>query len=343
MEAVQMYADHQKWRCAKGRPESLAKAFASMPAKVFTGVSGHGPARDGTGVIYFEPARYDCKAQDEETYALALCHLLDDALAPDVDGQLTVVVDVRADSESPNPKPMELMSFGRMAINILSVNYPERLRRVVVYPVPWVATMFVSMVKRMMDAPTREKLVVISGDDKALDCPGDELRQYLSLDSLPRFCWSRNRALDPMRAAFALDGGECETAEFEEDEAFYSASEGEELLFLTKPKSVAALHPTKARSGAPAAINMNVCSLRQGTSSVNGDLETATPQRDSDLTRSKFNSDDDLEAGPIFMGKEDREFLLDILKEARNRQPGRWCWWLPCRCKWCGHRSRYRL
>merc|ERR1712217_386016 len=101
----------------------------------------------------------------------------------------------------------------------------------IVYPVPWMASMLVSMVKKMLDETTREKLMVVAGDEKALDCPV-ALNEHLTLGSLPRHCWHKNKSLKPGRTSNIADSPQ-DTVSPKDDvgndgDDFFSASEGED-------------------------------------------------------------------------------------------------------------------
>merc|ERR1712146_781197 len=87
------------------------------------------------------------------------------------------------------------------------------------------------MVKKMLDETTREKLMVVAGDEKALDCP-EALNEHLTLESLPRHCWHKNKSLRPGKLAMTPDSPQ--HADSPKDDVgvdgddFFSASEGED-------------------------------------------------------------------------------------------------------------------
>ncbi|CAK0792503.1 unnamed protein product [Prorocentrum cordatum] len=231
-DAVCMYEDYVRWRASEGRSEVLAQAWASLPAYVFSGVTEQGPALDGTGVLFMELARYDVQAQPASVYVQGVCHLLDQALPPDAQGQITVVIDTRAGPGWPNPNPLQVKPFLQEITQILTQRYPERCRRIIVYPVPWVAGFLVKMAKRLMDPKTSGKLHVITGEGDG--CPSAALRLLLSANSFPLHSWSRHVGLVPSDAPQSLDckgcADEVETSDVsgDQDEMFFSASEDEE-------------------------------------------------------------------------------------------------------------------
>ena len=64
-------------------------------------------------------------------------------------------------------------------------HYPERLKRVVIYPLPWIVAALIKVVKNLFDPVTREKFIVLSGSDKTgAPCPVD-LGEYVTRAGLP--------------------------------------------------------------------------------------------------------------------------------------------------------------
>ena len=66
------------------------------------------------------------------------------------------------------PPVLPLYSLRRS--KVLSDNYPERLKRLVLYPFPWWARTIWSMVGVFLDKRTAEKVVLLSGDSRER-CP----------------------------------------------------------------------------------------------------------------------------------------------------------------------------
>merc|ERR1719487_2620590 len=143
-----------------------------------------------------EAARPDFRIVTKEVYLHSLCHVIDKALPREKGGQLTLVVDVRGGGGWGNPTPKQMLPFMKSVVSTMSAMYPERLRRVVVYPVPWAAKVFVNMVKGLLDPNTRSKLCIVSGDDKSSDCPGQKLSEHLTIHCFPQHAWSRNKSLE---------------------------------------------------------------------------------------------------------------------------------------------------
>jgi len=238
-----------------------------------SGTTTQAPAVDGTKVIFVELARYDPEAAPPRTYVEAVCHLIDEAYRPEEPGKITIVCDVRGGEGWKNPKPMAVLGFGREIANTLPNFYPERLRRMVIYTAPWVATkVIVPLIRPMVDPNTYEKVVLVSGQDSPKCCPVDELRRYLSIGSIPAHAlhrhpgWptdrdsdaseDRSSANDSFRSARHPDSWKPQrTPESVDTEEFFSADEGDELLYPSPaggmPAIVGQRCPAKQQSASP--------------------------------------------------------------------------------------------
>ena len=74
-----------------------------------------------------------------------------------------VLVDARGGEGWPNPKPWSILPWVRTLVPTLTANFPERLARLVIYPVPWVATAVWSAASSLLDERTSAKCQMISG------------------------------------------------------------------------------------------------------------------------------------------------------------------------------------
>lgn len=68
----------------------------------------------------------------------------------------------------------------------LSDNYPERLKRIVMYPFPWYGRAIWSVVKVFIDKRTQDKALLI-GDTGKREIP-PELSQFVDPDNIPECC-----------------------------------------------------------------------------------------------------------------------------------------------------------
>lgn len=68
----------------------------------------------------------------------------------------------------------------------LSDNYPERLKRIVMYPFPWYGRAIWSVVKVFIDKRTQDKAYLI-GDTGKREIPKD-LREFVDPANIPEVC-----------------------------------------------------------------------------------------------------------------------------------------------------------
>jgi len=335
-DAVRMYEDYVRWRANEGRPNVLAQSWASLPPHIFSGVTEQGPAIDGTGVLFMELARYDVQAQPVSIYVQGACHILDQALPPESLDQVTVVIDTRGGRGWPNPKPLQVKAFLQEVTQALTQRYPERCRRIIVYPVPWFAGFLVSMGKRLLDPNTRKKLHVIPAEGSDDGCPSAALRVFLSANSLPLHSWSRHAGLVPSDALKRLDfGGGTKKVEplavpGDQDEIFFSASEDEESP--VNPDQQMKLTSTQGlgtpRASTLGKVTSGLQELSRTGSHHQPDPEQGTQDPMDTLSRLVEN----LEDRPLILGKEERDLLRDIVRERRSKNHHRCCF--HCRCLW---------
>lgn len=220
--ALEMYERHLAWRGAEGQPEVLAKAHARVPPRwVDYGSDGKRVALDGTRVIFARPAKADFKLATAEEHALDLAYVLDQSLAEDQRAyerlppegvrvkrsadpdpfQVTVLVDCRPGEGLPNTQAPQMMEFFRLCAKLLQDQYPERLRKMIIYPFPWFLVWLFEAVKRFVDPATAAKIHLISGSDRlGAPAPVAELRQFITKESLPQDAWSMHAGLDSGRA-----------------------------------------------------------------------------------------------------------------------------------------------
>ncbi len=73
---------------------------------------------------------------------------------------------------------------------VLSDNYPERLKRLVMYPFPWYGRAIWSCVKMFVDKRSQEKVLLLAGGDKGVPA---EVLEFLDVDQMPECCGGTNK------------------------------------------------------------------------------------------------------------------------------------------------------
>jgi hypothetical protein len=106
---------------------------------------------------------YDSSAGSSADYAVARGSLIDTELARDSDERITVLLDARGGDGWPNPPAWNVLPFIRALASTLAPNFPERLHRLVIYPVPWVASAVWSAASALLDERTAAKAQLLSG------------------------------------------------------------------------------------------------------------------------------------------------------------------------------------
>lgn len=64
----------------------------------------------------------------------------------------------------------------------MSDNYPERLRRLAIFPFPWYGRAIWSVLKVFIDKRTQDKVMLLSGNGKKIP---NEVLEFLDLNEMP--------------------------------------------------------------------------------------------------------------------------------------------------------------
>lgn len=186
-DAVKFYGTYAKWRTSEGSTEAL-KARAA-PLRVGGAASqdrfiafgarlarDDGLGRKGDRVVLVEGARYDPSDISSSSYAAHVCRTLDAALDADDASQFVVLIDCRAGKGWPNHGAHYFWPLIRELARTVPDNYPERLRRVVVYPLPRWARVSLKTATYLLPAKTRHKVWAVAGDDSRRAPVPEEIR-----------------------------------------------------------------------------------------------------------------------------------------------------------------------
>lgn len=195
-EAAQMYQRHLEWRKGEGSSSNLLDATGQVPPKY---IREAGQALDGTPILFVQGARYD-QDVDPEKYMLACCHALDSMLPPDDDRKVTILIDARPGVGDGwhNAPAHKMLPFFKLACRNLPDNFPERVQRVVIYPLPAIVKQLFRMVRGLLDPVTRDKFEVLSGSAN-LDAPcPSKLQDVVRLDQLPLDARKMHQSLDDL-------------------------------------------------------------------------------------------------------------------------------------------------
>lgn len=217
-----MFANYLEWRQGEGGEECLLEAANAIPENY---IRSCGEALDGSPVLFVQGARYNANVEVDK-YVLACGHSIDSMLGPAEDQKLTLLIDTRPGPGWPNtPAPKMVKLFKRFCA-VLPQKYPERVKRVVVYPMPSIVWYLWRIVSGFLDPVTREKFVILTGSaGKHADCP-PELAEYIALEQLPLDAQKMHAALARVNHTSKSTGLEA-SQKSDEIEVFYDCIETE--------------------------------------------------------------------------------------------------------------------
>ncbi|KAL7433721.1 hypothetical protein ACHAXH_002460 [Discostella pseudostelligera] len=147
-----------------------------------TNASSQPPPRckDGTRILHILPFRLDLSIATAQTYSLAVALYLDRRLCRWTSERITLFCDVRGGRGWANPTPWSALPFIQSTASLLGSNYPERLERLVLFPMPLSASWVWSAARKFLDPDTSSKVIVISSGDGLQE----KLREFVDEDSL---------------------------------------------------------------------------------------------------------------------------------------------------------------
>lgn len=179
--AAGMLRDHLEWR-AKNLPPPPDAPLHGKGLPPWITMHDSMRAIDGTPILLALAAMCDPEAGTPEMYALASAVLLDAHLPRDSNQFITIVVDVGGVRGGANAPPSKLFAIIRELSRVLSseksehaqlcdakpfaqpplcwsaANFPERVRRIIIYPVPLAVRSIWMAVKLFLDPVTAAKV-----------------------------------------------------------------------------------------------------------------------------------------------------------------------------------------
>ena len=136
-------------------------------------------------ILHFLPAMMDLSKASEGVFALSIALYLERKLDRNSFEKITVAIDCRGGTGWANPKPQALIPFLQQVASVLEQNFPERLAKALLFPVPMAAFVLYKVVKRFLDPKTVEKVALIQGDSR--NCgpiPYEAMQEYIDTTSL---------------------------------------------------------------------------------------------------------------------------------------------------------------
>ena len=181
MAATKMLCRYLEWR---KRTLPLADNEPRLGVELPEWMICHGKARDETPILHVQGAMYDPEAGTAKQYANATAQLLDDNLDRNSMQKVSLLVDVRGDAGWKNPKGSQFIPVVRALSKLLGDCFPERLKRLIIYPMPWTGMALWGAVKPFIDPTTASKVVMLPGPSRpGAPCPV-ELAQYVDYEEI---------------------------------------------------------------------------------------------------------------------------------------------------------------
>lgn len=188
-DAAKMYRDHLEWRRGQGSEQRLE---AAVDAVGHEWVRRCGCALDGTPALHVQGACLDPNV-GFENYMLSLIWNIDQVYPRDQEGKTTIFLDVRGAPGLPSIKAHKMMPFFKMTAACLPNQVPERVQRVIIYPMPSFVMSLWYVVRSALDSRTKEVFVILTAS--AGRGPPEKLWDYISFDQLPEGLHERHRAV----------------------------------------------------------------------------------------------------------------------------------------------------
>eukprot|EP01035_Chromulina_nebulosa_P019936 gene19936-25899_t len=178
--ASEMLSKSIQWHANKLPLKSSDEILRALSSKCFF---PHGVDRDGAPVLYFRGALYDSKKASSDAYVMVASHGIDYALRNSNHSSVTVLVHAVAVPGAPNENTDT--NFIKGFVQTLSDNFPERLKRLAIYPFPWYGRAIWSLVRVFVDKRTQEKVLLISHSGKGLP---KEITDIVDPSEIPECC-----------------------------------------------------------------------------------------------------------------------------------------------------------
>jgi hypothetical protein len=126
--------------------------------------------KDGKRIMHLLPARINPELAAAATYANVFAIYLDHNFDRSSTEKVTILVDVRAGEGWANTRVLAMMKVLSNIIKVFEYNFPERVEKFVVFPVPRIARGVFNAIKLLFDSNTANKIVLVTGPD-GVDAP----------------------------------------------------------------------------------------------------------------------------------------------------------------------------
>jgi hypothetical protein len=160
----------------------------------------------GNKILCVLPAMIDKKTVPAETYGIALSFYFDHMFDRDSEEKVTVLLDVRSGRGWPNVLAIYMINYVRQLAKMLQCHLPERLERMVVFPVPRAALGVWAAMKWAFHTDVMDKIVLFPGPaETGSPLPKQYLQDYVEDAILDFVEEQRIGRFEPTEAAATQD------------------------------------------------------------------------------------------------------------------------------------------
>jgi len=135
---------------------------------------------NGSRVVHLLSGRINKEAASADVYANCVANYFDRHLSRNDTEKVTIMIDVRSGTGWPNTPAIKMVGFVRTVVRVFEFNFPELVRKFVVFPLPFIAKGIFQTIKMLLDATTASKIALATGSALAdSPLPKKDLVDYI--------------------------------------------------------------------------------------------------------------------------------------------------------------------
>jgi hypothetical protein len=139
---------------------------ANLDQVIFCHKSEDGKAicdTNGRRILHVLPARINRRLAPATIWANVFAFFLDRNFDRSSSEKITILFDVRAGEGWANPAAITMVKFIRTVTKVLEYNFPERVEKFIIFPVPRLAQGIFNTIKLLFHSSTANKIILVSG------------------------------------------------------------------------------------------------------------------------------------------------------------------------------------
>lgn len=167
----------------EGDEDTSAAERADLDQVIFYHRSDDGKTicdKNDRRILHVLPARINRRLAPAPIWANAFAFFLDRNFYRNSLEKVTILFDVRAGRGWANPAAITMVKFIRTVTRVLESNFPERVEKFVVFPVPRLAQGVFNTIKLLFHSSTANKIVLVSGPAAAnAPVPKEAIQEHI--------------------------------------------------------------------------------------------------------------------------------------------------------------------